>query len=222
MSQKLLKLLLISVILVTVNSSCNNAIASLQWKVTHLETNVDQNVQKLMKKLNDLEQTLLQQLQSTSFVGDNRNFTQLIKRKRRVPGRLVGCFGGRERNEMLRGHINMLKTNSVDKCVEICQNNLFVYAAISRQYCSCGNAYPKIHYHMFNKYDESRCTYPCDGNSSQICGGEWPLKSVYETGIEQYYFDNDGKEFIFELSPASENVYFDVDVLCDYCYDDDD
>lgn len=95
---------------------------------------------------------------------------------------------------------------------------------------------------MFDKMVDSRCNYACDGNSSQKCGGEWPLKSVYETGIErkfflafivtylrfnslfraEYAFDNTGKEFQLELPQASQNIYFDVDIRCDYCYDDDD
>lgn len=38
----------------------------------------------------------------------------------------------------------------------------------------------------------------------------------------EYAFDNNGKEFNLELPQASQNIYFDVDVRCDYCYDDDD
>lgn len=115
-----------------VESSCNNAIASLQWKVAQLETNVAQNINNLMEKLNELETTLLQRLETTSFAGDIHNYTQLIKRKRRVPGKFVGCFKGRQGNEMFRGHISMLRNNSVDNCVTICAENLFVYAATYR------------------------------------------------------------------------------------------
>lgn len=113
-------------------SSCNNAIASLQWKVAQLETNVAQNIKNLMEKLNELETTLLQRLETTSFASDNHNYTQLIKRTRRVAGKFVGCFKGRQGNEMFRGQINMLRNNSVDNCVDICRENLFVYAATYR------------------------------------------------------------------------------------------
>lgn len=38
----------------------------------------------------------------------------------------------------------------------------------------------------------------------------------------EYAFDNNGKEFKLEMPLASQNIYFDVDIRCDYCYDDDD
>lgn len=59
------------------------------------------------------------------------------------------------------------------------------FFAFLREYCSCGNAYPNLKPNMFDKMVDTRCNYACDGNSSQKCGGEWPLKSVYETGIER-------------------------------------
>lgn len=124
--------LMIFFILGRVQSSCNNAIASLQWKVAQLDTNVGQNIKNLMEKVNELETTVLQRLDKTSFSDDDRNHTKLIKRKRRTTGKFVGCFKGRQGNIMFRGHINMLKHNSVDKCVKICKENLFVYAATYR------------------------------------------------------------------------------------------
>lgn len=178
-----------------VNSSCNNAIASLQWKVAQLETNVASNINNLMQKLNELETTLLQRLETTSFANDSRNYTQLIKRKRRIPGKFVGCFKGRQGNPMFRGHITLLRNNSVDTCVEICRQNLFMYAATYREYCSCGNAYPNLKPNMFDKMVDGRCNYACDGNATQKCGGEWPLKSVYETGIERKIFDTFSVKF---------------------------
>ena len=62
---------------------------------------------------------------------------------------------------------------TVDMCISICLDNNFTYAGMQYyRVCYCDNAIPTV------EAPASECNAPCDGNTTQICGGTWRLRGI--------------------------------------------
>jgi hypothetical protein len=86
----------------------------------------------------------------------------------------IGCYKDTSAFD-LDGHLERSQSNTPQRCVEICKQKGFAYAAVQYgQSCLCGNSYGK-----YGPADN--CNYPCTGDSSQMCGG-YSANSVYSTG----------------------------------------
>jgi hypothetical protein len=86
----------------------------------------------------------------------------------------IGCFKDTSAFD-LDGHLERSQSNTPQRCVEICKQKGFAYAAVQYgESCLCGNSYGK-----YGAADN--CNYPCTGDSSQACGG-YNANSVYSTG----------------------------------------
>ncbi|APA06218.1 hypothetical protein sscle_01g009880 [Sclerotinia sclerotiorum 1980 UF-70] len=73
------------------------------------------------------------------------------------------------------GVTEALDVMTVPLCMAFCKSNGYVYAGIEyTRECYCAQYLSAL----APKVDDSHCNLPCEGNSSQICGGSWTL-SVY-------------------------------------------
>lgn len=85
----------------------------------------------------------------------------------------IGCYKDTSAFD-LDGHLERSQSNTPQRCVEVCKQKGFAYAAVQYgQSCLCGNSYGK-----YGPADN--CNYPCTGDSSQMCGG-YSANSVYST-----------------------------------------
>ncbi len=66
---------------------------------------------------------------------------------------------------------------TIDKCVEFCFKNNFLYAGVQSGYqCFCGDQMGQ-----YGKASGTNCSYPCSGNKNQTCGGFFK-NSIYKSG----------------------------------------
>ncbi|XP_067660978.1 uncharacterized protein [Haliotis asinina] len=62
-------------------------------------------------------------------------------------------------------------------CLARCRQGNYILAGLEHyDECLCGNSYDNVKYTVKN---EAQCNTPCDGNSSQMCGGPYRL-SLYQ------------------------------------------
>jgi hypothetical protein len=88
----------------------------------------------------------------------------------------IGCFKDTLSALDLDGFLERSRSNTPERCIEICRAKGFAYAAVQYgESCLCGNSYGK--YGAANN-----CDYKCTGDSSKICGG-YNANSVYGTGV---------------------------------------
>jgi len=127
------------------------------------------------------------------------------KSNNRTRGKYVGCYQDRAEHRGLRGFAVPSRSMTVEKCIEICRNGSYVYAGLqSGSWCLCDNTkqYPTLN----NKLSETNCNTRCSG-SSQYCGGGW-LNAIYETGIEQFLIDEEGRRLPDSYITPSSHAYF--------------
>ncbi|KAF0541222.1 WSC-domain-containing protein [Gigaspora margarita] len=75
---------------------------------------------------------------------------------------------------MFNGTSQNLSNMTIDRCIEICEQNNFKYVGLEiGTQCFCTNNYNNV-----NQLDMSECSSSCGGNNSQICGGPLAI-SVY-------------------------------------------
>jgi hypothetical protein len=86
---------------------------------------------------------------------------------------LVGCFVDQGdptpsvEGHDLDGEAIMLPRMTLDICIGRCSQKNFAYAGVQKgNQCFCGKSYGK-----FGKAPDADCKTPCDGSSTQICGG---------------------------------------------------
>ncbi|KXJ69817.1 hypothetical protein RP20_CCG025715 [Aedes albopictus] len=86
-------------------------------------------------------------------------------------GIFFGCYQ-RDRSGQLE-----LLTDSLDKCVEHCENGYFRYAALSDTQCFCFNTI------RLRQIEDKNCHLRCRQNEDHSCGGD-NAQSFYETGVD--------------------------------------
>ena len=55
----------------------------------------------------------------------------VIKRMKRQAKKYLGCFQDKADHRMFRGYVTRTRSNTIEKCVEICQVGGFIYAGLS-------------------------------------------------------------------------------------------
>lgn len=89
--------------------------------------------------------------------------------------RFLGCFKDTSVFD-LNGHLERSAQNTPQRCVAVCRDRGFAYAAVQYgESCLCGNSYGRYG-------PASNCNYACTGDRGQVCGGN-SANSVYSTGI---------------------------------------
>jgi hypothetical protein len=87
----------------------------------------------------------------------------------------VGCYKDTSAFD-LNGFIERSRSNTPQRCTEICRSKGFKYAGVQySESCLCGNTYGK-----YGAADN--CNMKCTGDSSQICGG-YSSNGIYTTGF---------------------------------------
>lgn len=111
---------------------------------------------------------------SYRFVSSAKAQVQPLTQKRPVTGYL-GCFKDTSAFD-LNGYLERSALNTPARCVEICRQRGFAFAAVQYgESCLCGNSY--------GKYGAAtNCNMPCTGDANQTCGG-YTANSVFGTGV---------------------------------------
>nr|CAG4649102.1 EOG090X01AN [Scapholeberis mucronata]SVE93458.1 EOG090X01AN [Scapholeberis mucronata] len=100
-------------------------------------------------------------------------------RKGSVPGHLLGCFHDYNQSRLLTSYGVKLQGLTIQKCIDLCAQSAHLYAGVHNgRECYCGNKKPSLE-HLLTK---SYCSVPCDGQSSQTCGG-LDATEVFDTGV---------------------------------------
>jgi hypothetical protein len=124
-----------------------------------------------------------------------------------------GCFQDGSPNTLSFRSDADAQNMTVQGCMAECKGNGFRYAGLEYYgVCFCGNSVSGA------QLDESKCSFPCSGNKSEVCGGDNTL-SVYqdttflpidESTVEDYvplgcYFDdsNVGKALSYPQDSVS-------------------
>lgn len=90
-------------------------------------------------------------------------------------GEYLGCF--RDTSDLdLSGHLVRSAQNTPDRCIAICADLGFLYAAVQYgESCLCGDSY--------GRYGQAdNCDNACTGDPAQTCGG-YSANAVYATGV---------------------------------------
>lgn len=91
-------------------------------------------------------------------------------------GAFVGCFQDQIPRDMSNLLLDFNPNMTVELCAATCFKNGFKYAGLQAgQACFCDNSYGKYGYIY-------KCSTPCRGNSSQICGSRM-INSVYNVSL---------------------------------------
>lgn len=69
---------------------------------------------------------------------------------------------------------------TVDRCVDICAAEQYVFAGIDHSQCWCGNILRTDHRNP--KVTGSKCNHQCNSGGG-LCGKHW-ANTIYETGYE--------------------------------------
>ncbi|VDI47438.1 Hypothetical predicted protein [Mytilus galloprovincialis] len=72
--------------------------------------------------------------------------------------------------------VNVNDNMTVEMCVQLCMGNRYLGLQYSFE-CFCGDSWNNSD--VYNETNDSECNLECQGNSSQICGGDW-RNSVYQ------------------------------------------
>lgn len=92
-----------------------------------------------------------------------------------TPGYL-GCFRDSPSSHDLE-YLADIRPLSIRACVTKCKSLRFPYAgAQSSSSCYCG-----LHYGKYGQLEHEDCNTPCEGDSSEMCGGIYK-NSLYNTG----------------------------------------
>lgn len=105
------------------------------------------------------------------------NFCQ---QKGSFPGSSLGCFHDySNQSRLLSSYGVKLQGLTIQKCIDLCAQSSYNYAGThSGKECYCGNKKPSLEHLLTRQY----CSLPCDGQSSQTCGGV-DATEVFDTGV---------------------------------------
>ncbi len=108
----------------------------------------------------------------------NGDGTESDGNKRDIPGEkpgYIGCYKDTAAFD-LDGFIERSRSNTPQRCTEICRAKGFKYAGVQySESCLCGNSYGR-----YGVADN--CNMKCTGDNGQICGG-YSSNGVYSTGF---------------------------------------
>ncbi|XP_063410476.1 complement factor H-like [Mytilus trossulus] len=100
---------------------------------------------------------------------------------------------------------------TVEMCVQLCMGNRYLGLQYSFE-CFCGDSLGNSS--VYNETNDSECNRKCQGNASQICGGDW-RNSVYQ-------YDNCTLPGLNEFTVASTNTNVvpstEVTYTCEFGY----
>nr|CAG4641469.1 EOG090X01AN [Eurycercus lamellatus] len=89
-------------------------------------------------------------------------------RKNAVPGSSLGCFLDNSQPRLLSSYGVKLQHLTVQKCLDLCSQSSYPYAGVHNgNECYCSVEKPSLEHLLTRTY----CSVPCDGQSSQTCGG---------------------------------------------------
>nr|SVE74964.1 EOG090X01AN [Daphnia dolichocephala] len=101
------------------------------------------------------------------------------RRKDSVPGSSLGCFHDNHQSRLLSSYGVKLPRLTNQKCIDLCAQSAFLYAGSHNgKECYCGNKKPSSEHLLTRTY----CSIPCDGQSSQTCGGV-DATEIFDTGV---------------------------------------
>ncbi|XP_077991684.1 uncharacterized protein LOC144445917 [Glandiceps talaboti] len=93
------------------------------------------------------------------------------------PYEYVGCFADTDQRA-LGWWDEKYTAQTVERCIGMCASIYAPYAGLQHhEECFCGVAYDK-----YGEINEAECSTACNGNSSQMCGGNWRM-SVYRIHV---------------------------------------
>ncbi|XP_039290436.1 WSC domain-containing protein ARB_07867 [Nilaparvata lugens] len=98
----------------------------------------------------------------------------------------LGCFKDESSEiRLFKGYQqNFYNSLTVQSCIDICRSKGFQYSGLQYRYqCFCEDRKPP----NASLVGDNNCLYPCSGDSSQICGGDWRY-SVYWNGFKSESF----------------------------------
>nr|SVE79959.1 EOG090X01AN [Daphnia magna]SVE81156.1 EOG090X01AN [Daphnia magna] len=100
-------------------------------------------------------------------------------RKDSVPGSSLGCFHDNNQSRLLSSYGVKLPGLTNQKCIDLCGQSAFLYAGTHNgKECYCGNKKPSLEHLLTKTY----CSVPCDGQSSQTCGGV-DATEIFDSGV---------------------------------------
>nr|SVE71518.1 EOG090X01AN [Daphnia similis]SVE72151.1 EOG090X01AN [Daphnia similis] len=100
-------------------------------------------------------------------------------RKDSVPGSSLGCFHDNNQSRLLSSYGVKLPGLTNQKCIDLCAQSAFLYAGThDGKECYCGNKKPSLEHLLTKTY----CSVPCDGQSSQTCGGV-DATEIFDSGV---------------------------------------
>ncbi|XP_039290420.1 WSC domain-containing protein ARB_07870-like [Nilaparvata lugens] len=94
----------------------------------------------------------------------------------------LGCFKDESSEiRLFKGYQqNFYNSLTVQSCIDNCRSKGFQYSGLQYRYqCFCEDRKPP----NASLVGDNNCLYPCSGDSSQICGGDWRY-SVYWNGFK--------------------------------------
>nr|CAG4646048.1 EOG090X01AN [Macrothrix elegans] len=96
-----------------------------------------------------------------------------------IPGTFIGCYHDSNQSRLLSSYGVRQPGLTVQKCVDLCTQSSYAYAGVHHgKECYCGTQKPPTE----NLLTRSYCSVPCDGLSSQTCGGI-DATEVFDTAV---------------------------------------
>ena len=106
-----------------------------------------------------------------------KSLPNYCRRKNSDPGSSLGCYQDSDEQRLLTGYGARIQDLTVGKCIDVCTQSAFPYAGVRNgKECYCGTQKPTVDHLLTQSY----CSVPCDGRSSQYCGG-LELTEVFDT-----------------------------------------